>query len=155
MRPLYETEKDLLAERRFISDIQRLRNIAFIKLPISWKVDGFIKRGQRTIAIAELKIRNIRHDQYPDIIMSEKKFKSAMKLRTHLWGIEKTFQSAKQLQFLFLVRFVDGDYYAEVDKDASSYTVTLGGRTVATREAQDIENVVHIPIGEFKKIEKK
>lgn len=155
MRPLYETPEQLRAESAFISDVERLRGVRFIKLPIEWKVDAFVKRGARTVAIAELKIRNIRHDQYPDIIMSEKKFKSAMKLRTHLWGIEKTFQSAKQLQFLFLVRFLDGDYYAEVDKDASSYTVTLGGRTVATRDAQDIENVVHIPITDFKKLEAK
>lgn len=153
MRPLYETPDNLRAESAFISDVERLRGVVFVKLPIHYKVDAFVKRGTRVVAIAELKIRNATYGQYPDIIMSEKKFKSAIKLRAHLWGIEKTFRSAKQLQFLFLVRFLDGDYYAEVNKDASAYTVTLGGRTVATRDAQDIENVVHIPITDFRKLE--
>lgn len=152
MRPLYETSEQLEAEKSFMSDIEKLRAVRFFKLPIDWKVDAFVKRGQRTIAIAELKVRNIAYNQFPDIILSERKVKAGLKLQRHLWGIEKTFQSAKKLQFLFLVRLLDGDYYTEV-KDDDSYVVDVGGRTVTTRDAQDIERVVHIPIQDFKRLE--
>lgn len=151
-RPLYETSNDLIAERAFISDIEVARKIQFLKLPIEWKVDGFIKRGQRTIAIAEIKIRHAYHDQYPDIILSEKKVKAGLKLQRHLWGIDKTFQSAKQLQFLFLVRFVDGDYYANV-RPLEDYVVDVGGRTFLERDSADVERVAHIPASDFMKLE--
>lgn len=152
MRPLYETSEQLRAEASFICDVERLRGVYFIKLPIEWKVDAFVKRGMRTIAVAELKVRNIAYNQFPDIILSERKVKAGLKLQRHLWGIEKTFQSAKKLQFLFLVRLLDGDYYTEV-KDDDSYVVDVGGRTSDTRDAQDIERVVHIPMTDFRKLE--
>lgn len=154
MRPLYETTEQLRLEADFIRDIELARGVRFLKLPIDWKVDGFIKRGQRTIAIAEIKIRHAYHDQYPDIILSEKKVKAGLKLQTHLWGIDKTFKSARQLQFLFLVRFVDGDYYVEVDSNRG-YRVDTGGRTFLQRDSADIEPVVHIPITDFKRLEAK
>lgn len=150
-RPLYESPVDLLAERSFMDDIEKLRGVRFVKLPIHYKVDAFVKRGTRTVAIAEIKIRNINHDQYPDIILSEKKVKAGLKLQRHLWGIEKTFLSAKQLQFLFLVRFLDGDYYCDVRSDG--YVSSLGGRSYLTRDDADIENVVHIPVADFKLLE--
>lgn len=153
-RPLYETQDDLARELSFISDIERLRGVTFVKLPIDYKVDAFVKRGNRTIAIAEIKIRHAYHDQHPDIILSEKKVKAGLKLQRHLWGIEKTFQSAKQLQFLFLVRFVDGDYYADI-RDGHQYLCDVGGRTFITRDKGDVEQVVHIPITEFKRLEAK
>lgn len=155
-RPLYETPEQLEAERSFMNEIEKLRKVKFVKLPIHYKVDAFVLRGKRAIAIAEIKIRNIRHDQYPDIILSEKKVKAGLKLQRHLWGMDSTFplHSAKQMQFLLLVRFVDGDYYASISPD-QSYPVDVGGRTALQRDALDVERVVHIPITEFKRLEAK
>lgn len=137
-----------------MSDIEKARQVKLVKLPIHWKVDAVVMRGKRPIAWAEVKIRHAYHDQYPDIILSQKKVRAGLKLKAHLWGMEKKFTEAKPMQFLFLVRFVDGDYYADIT-GMGNYRVDSGGRTFIARDSQDIEQVVHIPIGEFKKLETK
>lgn len=150
MRPLYETEKHLEAEKAFIKDIEVRRNVRVLKLGINWKVDAICLKKNLPIAWMEIKIRQISLSTFPTIILSSKKINSGLKLCRHLW--QPVLTNPKPLKFLFLIRCLDGDWFTELTEEAvSQYDVTIkGGRTSQTRDEYDIEPVVHIPTTAFK-----
>lgn len=138
MRPVYETRQDVLnAERaaatfaaRFHVNVEMEEHLA--------RIDFKLYRNKSLVGIMEFKKRNIRYNQYPDIMLSKDK---------HDAGLEKA--KYHGVKFLFLVELKDGLYLADITKKFPSH---MGGRTVQTRDSRDIEEVVDIPMYEFKEI---
>lgn len=127
-RPIYETQADLDNEakvRKFLSSEWECR---FIKLnPIKWKVDYLVQKGNK-YSWAEVKCRNINYGDYPFMI-SYKKIEAAKLLHD---------TSKKKFNLIYkcndLLCFHTWDFNKE-------YTFEYGGRTVSTRDPQDIEPV--------------
>lgn len=138
MRPIYETSYDLDKENSFITDISKRWKITFYKLPISYKFDYML--GNPCKGFMETKIRNIRINDYPDIMLSMSKY-------------ERGLQLLRYGKVYFAVRLKDADYYYEF-KSEKSMSIMWGGRTKNTRDSADIEPVIHIPCNEFIKIKK-
>jgi hypothetical protein len=144
-RPLYETDRDRAKELELIKEIELKRKVRFLKLPITFKVDGLITYKQRPFAWAEIKNRNLTMGDYPTVILSLKKLKAGLFLQQHLQG-EKG-----QLELLFFVGALDGLYYTKL-KHYDQYEVQIGGRYKDKRDEYDVERVVHIPIVDFQKV---
>ena len=127
-RPIYETQADLDNEakvRKFLSSEWECR---FIKLnPIKWKVDFLVQRGNQ-YSWAELKCPKMNYGDYPFMI-SYKKIEAAKLLHD---------TSKKKFNLIYkcndLLCFHTWDFNKE-------YPFEYGGRTVNTRDPQDIEPV--------------
>ncbi len=50
--------------------------------------------------------------------------------------------------FIFAVRFTDRLMYHHIT-EIGKYALAMGGRTVNTRDPQDVEPVIHIPVNQF------
>lgn len=94
-----------------------------------WKLDG------RTIATAELKRRNIRHDAFPDLMISMSKVR-------HM-------QRYAPLGYI-LILYTDGLRYKRVTRH-DTFDVRHGGRTTQVRDVWDAsgEDCAYIPRAEI------
>jgi len=145
MRKIYETEEDLQREAAVIKQIEHSRKVRFLKLPMTWKVDGLILHKNKPFAWAEIKTRAFNWGEFPDVILSLKKLKAGLLLQKYLQG-----ESGK-LELLFFVSSNSGIYYTKLRQE-SEYEVKIGGRYKDKRDEYDVERVAHIPIEDFKKL---
>lgn len=134
MRTQYETDKDLKNEESFCFYMKEMYGIDSFKLPKSYKADFLFRKKGKDVCVAEFKARNIRIDQYPDIIMSAQKYMTA-----------KALADLAKIPFRFFIKAVDGYYVSKVEEFVFDY----GGRTKHTRDSQDIEPVIRIPSKSF------
>lgn len=144
-RPYYETRQDLNNESDLQQRIQAVWPVTFAKLPISYHLDfALFGKSGKLAAMAEVKCRKNNHDTYDTLLLSVLKWAK---------GIE--YARSLNTSFLVIVNFLDGDwFYKYLPEDADKIKIVHGGRTKQTRDAADIEPVVHIPIALFKRIEK-
>lgn len=145
-RPLYETESDRRAEMEIAQEIEARLHIRLHKLPNSYWLDFFATLdGGGPVAWVEVKDRRgFRWGQYPTVMVSVLKVQNASRLI-----------DATGLPALFVVRDVEGDTRC-VDFGAMlkrSDLIRWGGRTHWTRDASDIEPVMHVPIEWFKTLD--
>ena len=108
------------------------------KQHINYRIDFKILNGDAFLGILEYKRRYFSYGKYPDVMLSEHKYLAG-----------KAISEKDNVPFLFVVELNDGTYYTELDGD---YKVTYSGRTVQTRDKWDIENVIHVPMVDFAKL---
>ena len=133
MRPKYEKEKDLQNEKNVAAYLEKLWTCEFIKLdPIKWKIDYLIKDLQRdTFCWAEVKKANINFGQYIFMI-SYKKIEAA-----------KLLHDTSGYDFMLLFNCNDALCYHLWDF-TKKYKFEYSGRTMTTRDSQDVEPVFRI-----------
>ena len=139
-RTQYESEEDRENERKITAYLLDAWGFELRKLPKSYRADFAAMKGDEFKAIVETKRRYFKHGRFPDIIMSVQKFLYARDL-AHFLGVP----------FIFVVWLDDGVYHASLHEN---YEVSFKGRTKNTRDSEDIEPVIHIPIEHFKKTKK-
>jgi hypothetical protein len=134
MRTKYETDNDRqwqeLARQKIAGRLFLLYGDSNIKTTASLKKHDFdIDVGDYT-AIVEYKRRTHRYGRYPDVTMSESKWKY---MRSH----------PKDAYFAF--DYEDGLYMANA-KAIPELLAAMGGRTRNVRDAYDIHMCVQIPL---------
>lgn len=137
---MYETEADRKNERQLADRVSGLWGARFMKLPISYNLDYALVYGETILAWIEMKRRFCTRDKYPTLLLDLQKWHA---------GIDLYDRTARP--FILLIQWDDGDFYYDYDP-LSIPKLRYGGRTVKTRDAYDIEPVVHIPVSEFRRI---
>jgi len=141
-RKMYESADTLSHEQRCFRIIEKNWECKVSKIPISYAVDVAAEREGRIVAWIEFKGRKIKLRQYPDIMLSVLKYNHGKQL-----------SKSTGVPFFFVVAFIDGLYYVRLDDiDPNSLGMKVGGRTKQTRDSADIEPVIHIDNGLFKRL---
>jgi hypothetical protein len=141
VRPTYETARDVDNERAVAEVIERRLRLTARKLPRHYELDYVLTDGDEVRGFAEIKCRTNALEQYPTYIISG-----------HKWEYGLRWEALAHAPFVIVVRFTDGIYYCR-PRYVQGHRVMLGGRRDRGDE-QDIEPVVHIPVGEFTLLEK-
>lgn len=129
-----------LLHSQFLIDngIGFMANVVMQKLPpLTYKVDWCMSKGKEIKAWAELKIRNMEVNKYPDVMISAHKMVCGRELSLH-----------SGVPFVIFIAFSDRLGFHIVDLDRS-YRMEYGGRTKATRDSADIEPVCFMNVSEF------
>ena len=143
MRTKYETQHDLDNEMQIAGYLEKEWGCEFIKLdPIKWKVDYLIKsiKDKGKYAWCEIKRANINFGQYVFMI-SYKKIEAAKAL----------YETSGQ-NFMLIFRCKDALCYHVWDFD-KKYKFEYSGRTMTTRDSQDIEPVFRVDPNDCKIVE--
>jgi len=140
-RPLYETKADLDRETKAKGLIETQFSCKLHKVPKDYRVDYCMTlRDNEIVGWCEIKCRNNESTRYPTYMVSLKKISEGLRLA------EMT-----NAPFTLFIQFTDKlMYYIVKTTDKLEYKV--GGRTVQTRDAQDIEPVVYIPMVLFREV---
>jgi len=133
MRPMYETEQDRGAEERVVQLLCDRWECRWWKLPIAYRLDYSLSRGDEVEAWVEIKCRN---KSYPE-----------MNLSLHKWMAGKELNRATGLPFILVYAFGDEVYWRAVENDNPK--VIMWGRT-DRNDWQDIEPTVVFPLDGFK-----
>lgn len=146
MRKVYETAQDKKKEREFANYIEKLFNIRMVEFGQYSIADYVICRERKggaghakdqATSLAEIKIRNIKAEEYGSLLVSYKKVEKALLIGRHLG-----------LKFSVFWRCLDGDFfYIFNSKNAEQMEVIMrGGRTKKTRDQWDVEPCIYIPV---------
>lgn len=139
MRPIYESAQNKTAERKVITALSSTigGDTQFVKLKDLAVFDYMAISDGTPCALIEIKARNNAADKYPTLLISERKIKEGLEVATKL-----------KMPFILIVSWLDDVRWVRVKE---VYPVAVGGR-YDRGDAQDIERVCHIPVGDFKKI---
>jgi hypothetical protein len=145
-RTQYETQEDLERESRVAQSIARLKGDGWVKVPAHYADTCdvvFLRGGNEIVCYCEIRTRTFRWGEYPTVMIS---------LHKYLKGINLA-QTAL-VPWMFAVETKQGIYAYFVDPlrwEPKRYRHTFSGRN-QLRDSADVEPIVHLPIGEFKKI---
>lgn len=137
IRPIYETAKDIKAEKEVANLLRETHKLICFKMPISYRIDWAIfSFGKKLQGFMELKIRNVSRSQYPTLMLSLGKCVTGCNL-AHLTNTA----------FWVAVKWTDSFGFCRVTQPLEN--IGIGGRMDRGDDA-DIEPVVYLPITEFK-----
>lgn len=146
-RPQYETNAQRSREWACACRFAHAFNYSFHKLGGQYsRLDGLClpkQRGQQPVWL-EVKCRTHAFAAYPTLLLSAAKWREGVEMAASTGAL-----------FVLCVEFTDGDYvYVHDAGDFAAGHVWLdyGGRTNQTRDAGDIEPVVHIAVRKFSRI---
>jgi hypothetical protein len=142
MREQYESKSDLRKEQLVAAEFEARRGVKLRKMPISYRTDFLVIKGGKAVGVLEVKARGIASTDYPTIIVSLGKMMNG--IRFHQLG----------LPYVIAFAMHDGIYYYAYDEDHSlgMMNIEYGGRTLNTRDQDDIEPVCHIKVEWLKMI---
>lgn len=139
-RPLYETNKDRLAEARVAKRVADKWSCKPVKLRPTYVVDYALLQGDVCKAFMEIKCRNYSMQQMYDM--------GGFMLSLDKWCKGNELAKAGGTSFVIVVDAVGGIYwYSGTDHDGLSF----GGRTDRD-DPQDVEPVVLLKAARFKKL---
>ena len=145
----YETEADILNERKFLKTIEDTFCCEGLRLPVYSEIDCILAKGKNPIAFAELKCRTATSTTFPTIILSAHKLRAGMKLSKSYMRLDK-----KDIPFIFAVRFRDKDMYCKVtqniidNSEKVMFEATNNDKSINMNRHN--EWCAHIPICYFK-----
>jgi hypothetical protein len=147
-RKRYETPEDRAKQQEVMDFVQAAWGDKVVHLPKSYQLDcaGIDDVSGEVEWIGEIKCRNHTSTKYDDLIISLLKFERGRTL-TGAAG------DRLPMEFYIIVKFEDA-VMAHACNFKQHYTVTHGGRTLNTRDFEDVEPVVHIPMHMFFQIVK-
>ena len=143
MRPIYETDADLDRESDVIDVVEKAWNCTAAKLPIRYHLDYVLKRGDKAVALCEIKTRNYTMQKIGEMggyLMSIGK-----------WDAAKRLSDATLLPFILIAKTLDGVYYSSFQDEFKPDDVLVRGRT-DRNDWQDIEPCVLLDVSRFKKL---
>ena len=132
-----------LKEKEFKESLERKWNCQLHKLALDYRFDYAIVKAGRMRGFLEIKKRNFKTTDFPDSMINLNKWIKAKELR-----------DSTGLPTLLACRYTDKDVYCELEMEILNepYCVRFGARTKNTRDWQDIQPAVHIPMKHFKEI---
>jgi len=139
-RPLYETDADLSREAKVMQTAAEKWNCDYMKLPLSYRLDFALVRRNKLVALAEIRVRNVKAETYPTIIFSVNKRAKANEL-----------SDQTKVPSFFVVQYDDEIRYIDFAETPDEFQV--GGRTGANRRDQaDVELVGHYDVSRMKRL---
>jgi hypothetical protein len=141
-RTQYETNEDLIRESEVAQAIADRKGDEWAKVPAHYAhfCDVvFIRKGE-IVCYCEVRCRNMKWGQYPDILMS-----------VHKWNSGVSLVASTRKPWLFAVSVEEGifGFLLKPDEDVPSLRQSFAGRTKQQRDNADIEPVIHLPISSF------
>ena len=142
-RQRYETKKDLDNEQRIAMRLGAKWDCRLVKTPSSYCVDRGALRYGTIVSWIEIKKRNMAWGDYDTIMLSLGKALNAIQL-SEITGAP----------FIFAVEDSSNEIrFAKIEKkDIAKWGVRHGGRTVNTRDVDDIEPIIEVPLARFRPI---
>lgn len=142
-RPKYETDADRENEQKIVETVCRVWQCKAEKLPISYNFDYALSKDGKIKAFLEIKHRKTRSNEYPTYMLSMNKYIAGKRYEKHT-----------DITPILVVRFVDGLYYCKLvdHQEMTGARFALRGRTVNSRDEQDAEPCLMIPMEHFKKL---
>lgn len=142
MRPTYEDAGDRAIEQEFKERFEKVHpSYKLYKAKMSVHYDFTVEHNKRIVAIIEHKQRNIDHNKYPDLQISELKLRACHEAAKFM-----------QVPFKLYVRYNDGYYRWDYDHTEIDYFNTIGLTINNRNDPQDVEAQAHIPIKHFKRV---
>jgi len=115
-------------------------NCDYMKLPLSYRLDFALVRRNKLVALAEIRVRNVKAETYPTIIFSVNKRAKANEL-----------SDQTKVPSFFVVQYDDEIRYIDFAETPDEFQV--GGRTGANRRDQaDVELVGHYEVSRMKRL---
>lgn len=115
-------------------------NCDYMKLPLSYRLDFALVRRNKLVALAEIRVRNVKAETYPTIIFSVNKRAKANEL-----------SDQTKVPSFFVVQYDDEIRYIDFAETPDEFQV--GGRTGSNRRDQaDVELVGHYDVGRMKRL---
>ena len=115
-------------------------NCDYMKLPLSYRLDFALVRRNKLVALAEIRVRNVKAETYPTIIFSVNKRAKANEL-----------SDQTKVPSFFVVQYDDEIRYIDFAETPDEFQV--GGRTGANRRDQaDVELVGHYDVSRMKRL---
>lgn len=138
-REKFETENHLQKEKDFAFKLARIWALDMRKLPARYRIDYAACSKNQIYAVVECKCRNIPSTQYDYFMMAADKFMTG-----------KTLASEINQTFIVAVRFAERDMFYRYDPRHQKYfQYSWRGRTINSRDKQDQEICVLIPMNLF------
>lgn len=138
MRPMYENESTLKAEREVAQQLEKRWRCKLIKLPISYRAD-YLAFRDKPVAVIEIKCRN---RKYPKMFLSLHKFLEAR-------GLARSLSTDREVPFILVYGFPEGIWWGNVTN--YPLDIEVGGR--ADRgDWQDTEPMQMFDLTGFKKL---
>jgi len=138
MRPIYESSADRAAEAHVIRKLaEREQGVQFVKLPRLSVIDYMVVSNGEVKALVEIKNRRNAADKYPTYIISERKLKDGLELSKLL-----------NVPFIVIVSWLQDVRWVKIKQ---LYPAKTGGR-YDRGDVQDVEQVCHIPVSDFKQL---
>ena len=138
MRPIYESSADSAAEAHVIRKLaERQQEAQFVKLPRLAVIDYMVVSNGEVKALVEVKNRRNAADKYLTYIISERKLKDGLELSKLL-----------NVPFIVVVSWLQDVRWVKIKQ---LYPSKIGVR-YDRGDAQDIEQVCHIPVSDFKQL---
>ena len=130
-----------LKEKEFKKDIEKKWNCQLHKLALDYRFDYIITKGGKPKGFLEIKKRNFKTTDFSDSMINLNKWMKAKELR-----------DSTGLPTLLACRYIDKDIYCKLEMSIldEAYCVRFGARTKNTRDWQDIQPAIHIPMKHFK-----
>ena len=135
MRPIYETEKDLVNERSLSDVVSKKWKCTLQKLQPRDPFDYAAVRSKEVVAFVEMKNRTNSFGKYDTYMISMTKLVHA-----------RSINQATSLPCILAVRWTDLIGWVRLDNVTTQ--VTMGGR-FDRNDPQDIEPVCHISMKDF------
>lgn len=145
MRRRHESPTDLKREKLVMEEFLNEFGGKGYKMPDSYILDFLhVIQGKKSqhMTTLEVKCRDIRFGQYPDLILSLSKWMAIA--RYHTFGFNS----------LLVAGMLNGIYLFSYDREYTldRLKVEFKGRTIQQRDKQDLEPIVHVDNKWFKKI---
>ena len=146
MRPFYESERDRINEQRIARRIEKAWRLDLHKMPVSYRLDFAAVRDGVIVGWIEVKRRRIRRE-WGSVMLAVSKWREGCILSSSTGG-----------GWAFVVEnSEDGKLWwcdcSDMMEEEESLRIEWGGRTKATRDAGDVEPVIHIPTRRFKQVD--
>jgi hypothetical protein len=109
---VFETEKDLINEKKTIEKFCEVRKCEYMKMP-KWDLDFLIHKDGYGIAFAEVKVRNQSYSSFPTQMLALNKLNGLLR-------------SNEYLPSYIIYKYTDGIYYIHV-KDIESNEIKYSG----------------------------
>ena len=129
-----------LKEKEFKDSIEKKWNCQLNKLAIVYGFDYAIIKFGKIKGFLEMKKRNFKTDSFQDSLINLNKWMKAKELR-----------DSTNLPTILACSYIDKDIYCNLKED-TRHELRWGARTKNTRDWQDIQPAVHIPMKHFKEI---
>lgn len=136
IRPMYENNATLEAERKAIMRYAKAWNYDVRKLPIRYNVDYAMLNQSSITAWAEIKCRNVDVNQYPTLMISAEKIWSGLRM-----------SAISNIPFILIIEWLDVLGALEVKKE-HTLDVRIAGRKDRD-DWQDMEPMIFFPTNIF------
>jgi len=145
-RKRYETPEDIAKQKEVMAFMSDCWGDKVVLLPRSYQIDcaGIDDVTGEIDWYGEIKCRTHTSTKYEDLIISLLKFERG---RTLIYAAGDRMPP----EFYIIVKFEDKTMIHRYEPK-HNYKVTHGGRTWQTRDPDDIEPIVHIPMAMFREI---